>query len=144
VIVSVALIAAGGLALLTVRSMAYAIASSVDRSPARQSLARTAPRLHAVHDGSWHMSREAMMLYVEIALSIGIALSIVGLATTAALPGRQIVGALLAQTAALGSIVAPPVTVDVAGIRFRPAALGLGLAQLANLTFFVSAILALT
>jgi hypothetical protein len=141
VIVSVALIAAGGLALLTVRSMAYAFASSVDRRPARRSLARTVPRLH---DGSWHMSREAMMLYVEIALSIGIALSIVGLATTAALPGRQIVGALLAQTAALGSIVAPPVTVEIAGIRFRPAALGLGLAQLANLTFFISAILALT
>jgi hypothetical protein len=140
----VALIASGGLALLTVHSMAYAFASSVDRSPLRISPARMGARSHATQDGAWAASREATMLCLEIALSIGIALSIVGLAATAALPGRQVVGALLAQVAALGSLVAPPISVDIAGVRFRPAALGLGLAQLANLAFFVSAILALT
>ena len=141
---SVALAAAAGLALLTMRSMAYAFASSVDRCPPPASIARGQPRSVSVRQANWLTSRDALMLYLEIALSIGIALSIVGLAATAALPGRQVVGALLAQMAALGSLVAPPVSVSIGGIRFRPAALGLGLAQLANLTFFVSAILALS
>jgi hypothetical protein len=84
------------------------------------------------------------MLIVEIALSIGIALTSVGLASTAALPGTLLIGALLAQVAVLGSLVAPAITVDVRGVNVRPAALALGVSQLANLIFFVKAIQALS
>jgi hypothetical protein len=61
----------------------------------------------------------------------------------AALPGRMLVGALLAQFAVLGSLVAPAVTVRLGRTRIRPAAVALGVAQLANALFFVRAIYAL-
>jgi hypothetical protein len=55
-----------------------------------------------------------------------------------------LIGALLAQLAVLGALVAPAVTIDVRGVSFRPAALALGVSQLANLIFFIKAIQALT
>jgi hypothetical protein len=86
---------------------------------------------------------ETAVLLIEMLLSVGIALVTIGLAAMAALPGRMTVGALLAQVAVLGALVAPPVVVAFLGIRLRPAALALALAQLANLIFFVHAIRAL-
>lgn len=80
---------------------------------------------------------------IEIALSVGIALTTIGLASMAALPGRMLVGALLAQLAVLGSLIAPAVTVKVGTVGIRPAAVALGFAQLANALFFVKAIYAL-
>jgi hypothetical protein len=140
VIVWVALIAASAMTLLTLRSMAYAVANSVDARPrpttTRQSAARRARR-------SYFWSHEAALLLIEIALSVGIALTTIGLASMAALPGRMLVGALLAQLAVLGSLVAPAVSVKVGSTAIRPAAVALGLAQLANAVFFVRAIYAL-
>ncbi|MEX1157889.1 MAG: hypothetical protein WEC79_03035 [Thermomicrobiales bacterium] len=83
-------------------------------------------------------------MFVEIALSAGIALTTIGLASMAALPGRMLVGALLAQITVLGSLVAPAVSVKVGGIAVRPAAITLGVAQLANAIFFIKAIQALS
>jgi hypothetical protein len=87
--------------------------------------------------------REVFVLGVEIAITIGIALATVGLAAAAALPGHLLIGALLAQLAVLGALVAPPVVVRLGGLGIRPAAFGLGVAQLAQLAFFVRAIQAL-
>lgn len=140
VIVWVALVAASVMTLLTLRSMAYAVANSVDARPrpiaVQRSTARRARR-------NYFRSHEAALLIVEIALSIGIAMTTIGLASMAALPGRMLVGALLAQFAVLGSLVAPAVTVKVGDVSVRPAAVALGLAQLANALFFVKAIYAL-
>lgn len=83
------------------------------------------------------------MLICEILLSAGIATAVVGLASMAALPVRLIVGALLAQVAIVGALVAPVVAVPVGPVRVRPAAIALGLAQLANVVFFARAIQAL-
>ncbi|HEX5166213.1 MAG TPA: hypothetical protein VFV93_12505 [Thermomicrobiales bacterium] len=139
-VVWVALIAASAMTLLTLRSMAYAVANSVDARPrpsaARQSGTRRIRR-------SYLSSHEAALLMIEIALSVGIALTTIGLASMAALPGRMLVGALLAQLAVLGSLIAPAVTVKLGGIGVRPAAVALGVAQLANALFFVRAICAL-
>lgn len=142
-IVWIALTASAGLALLAFRSMAYAFSRTVEvrsEPPAR--------RTYAVLDGSstpgsYFRSPEATMLMVEILLSVGIALVTVGLAAMAALPGRMMIGALLAQFAVLGALTAPPTSVLVLGLRLRPAAIALGVAQLANLVFFVHAIRAL-
>jgi hypothetical protein len=139
VIVWVALIAASAMTLLTLRSMAYAVANSVDARPrptTRHSPARRARR-------SYFWSHEAALLLIEIALSVGIALTTIGLASTADLPGRMLVGALLAQLAVLGSLVAPAVSIKVGSTAIRLAAVALGLAQLANAIFFVRAIYAL-
>jgi hypothetical protein len=140
VVVWVALIAASAMTLLTLRSMAYAVANSVDARPrpitARRSVTKPARR-------SYLRSHEAALLMTEIALSIGIALTTIGLASTADLPGRMLVGALLAQLAVLGSLVAPAVTVRVGQTGIRPAAVALGVAQLANALFFVRAFYAL-
>lgn len=136
----VALLAASAMTLLTLKSMAYAVANSVD--------ARPQPRSAARHHGrrkqrGYLSSREAALLFLEIALSVGIALTTIGLASMAALPGRMLVGALLAQLAVLGSLFAPAVTVQVGASSVRPAAVALGMAQLANAIFFVRAIDAL-
>ena len=139
-VVWVALIAASAMTLLTLRSMAYAVANSVDARPrpvaGRRSSARRIQR-------SYFRSHEAALLLIEIALSIGIALTTIGLASMAALPGRMLVGALLAQLAVLGSLVAPAVSVKVGSTAIRPAAVALGVAQLANALFFVRAMYAL-
>jgi hypothetical protein len=140
VIVWVALIAASAMTLLTLRSMAYAVANSVDARP-RPTATRHSPVRRARRSYFW--SHEAALLLIEIALSVGIALTTIGLAATADLPGRMLVGALLAQLAVLGSLVAPAVSVKVGPTAIRPAAVALGLAQLANAVFFVRAIYAL-
>lgn len=88
-------------------------------------------------------SHEAALLMTEIALSIGIALTAIGLASMAELPGRMLIGALLAQLAVLGSLVAPALSVRVGSVAVRPAAVALGFAQLANALFFIKAIYAL-
>lgn len=139
-IVWVALIAASAMTLLTLRSMAYAVANSVDARP-RPTTTRQSPTRRARRSYFW--SHEAALLLIEIALSIGIALTTIGLASMAALPGRMLVGALLAQLAVLGSLVAPAVSVKIGSTAIRPAAVALGLAQLANAIFFVRAIYAL-
>lgn len=80
------------------------------------------------------------MLMVDILLSIGITAAVVGLASMAALPGHLIAGALLAQVAIVGALVAPSVSVRVGELNIRPAAVALGIAQLANVVFFWNAI----
>jgi len=82
-------------------------------------------------------------MVIEITMSFGIALLSIGLAAAAALPGTLLVGALLAQVAVLGALIAPPVLVRLLGVMVRPAALALGVAQLAHLAFFLRAIEAL-
>ncbi len=139
-IVWVALIAASAMTLLTLRSMAYAVANSVDARP-RPSAGQRASVRRKRRGYFW--SHEAALLMIEIALSIGIALTTIGLASMAALPGRMLVGALLAQLAVLGSLVAPAASVKVGSTAIRPAAVALGVAQLANALFFVRAIYAL-
>ncbi len=136
----VALIAASAMTLLTLKSMAYAVANSVDARP--QPVA--APRSPVRRDHRGYLSsHEAALLLLEIALSAGIALTTIGLASMAALPGRMLVGALLAQVAVLGSLFAPAVTIRLGSTSVRPAAVALGVAQLANAIFFVRAIDAL-
>lgn len=145
VILLVALSAASGLTFLALRSMMLAFAASVDSRPApiRAGVGRASRSPVARRKRGYLASHEAALLMMEIALSIGIALTIIGLASMAALPPRLMIGALLAQLAVLGSLVAPTVTVSVAGLSVRPAAMALAVAQLANIAFFVKAIHAL-
>ena len=132
----VALVAAGGLALFSARSLAFALARAVITHP-EPVRATTAER-----DETWSRS-QLLLLVVEIAMSLGIALTIVGLTAAAALPGRLLVGALLAQVAVVGALLAPPATTRLGGLRVRPAALALGVAQLAHIAFFLKALQAL-
>jgi hypothetical protein len=144
VIVWVALSISAGLALLALRSMAYAFTHSVVSEIEIERTTRHHARNQVAEQRDSHLSSgEATILIVEILLSIGIALVTVGLASMAALPGRLTIGALLAQIAVLGALIAPPVTVQVAGLRVRPAAIAMVVAQLANLVFFIHAIRAL-
>lgn len=136
----VALFASGALALLTLHSMAFAFANAFDPRPHRPIVPASRPRSVARRRRSYYASREAAMLMVEIALSVGIVLTIVGLASMAALPPMLMIGAMLAQVAVLGSLVAPPVTVRFLGVGVRPAAMALAVAQLANAAFFIKAI----
>lgn len=131
---------AAGLGLLSVRSMALAFSNTVDVNPrpvaSRGEVARR-------RKSSYLRSSEAAVLTIEVLLSVGIAAAVVGLASMAALPGHLIVGALLAQAAVIGALIAPAVTVHVGAVHVRPAAVALGLAQLANVVFFWNAIRAL-
>jgi hypothetical protein len=129
------------LALVSLRSMALAVAYTVDTRPPRTD--RPAPVMRRHPSSAVLTRREVFVLGVEIAITIGIALATVGLAAAAALPGHLLIGALLAQLAVLGALVAPPVVVRLGGLGIRPAAFGLGVAQLAQLAFFVRAIQAL-
>lgn len=135
-VIWVALAAAGGMALLSLRSVAFAFARTVDARPER-------PRALAATPDAPFSRRQAAMLVVEIGMSLGIALTIVGLSAAAALPGRLLIGALLAQLAVLGALLAPPTTVRCGAVRLRPAALALGVAQLAHVAFFLKAVQAL-
>lgn len=135
----VALIAASALAAISIRSMTVAFASTVDArasAPQQRSHAQPARRRYLA-------SGEAAVLAFDILLSLGIALLIVGLAAAAALPARLMIGALLAQVAVLCSLVAPPMSVSAGRVEVRPIAVALGIAQLANVVFFVRAIQAL-
>jgi hypothetical protein len=140
----VALSAAGGMALLSARSVAYAFARAVETQPDRpERLQRSRPAAVGVDvDRTWSRGQVALLI-VEIAMSLGIALTIVGLTAAAALPGRLLIGALLAQLAVLGALLAPPATLRLGGVRLRPAALALGVAQLAHVAFFLRALSAL-
>lgn len=140
VIVWVALLAASAMTVLTVRSMAYAVAHSIDARPRQARAAR--PRATRARRG-YMSSHEASLLLIEIALSIGIAMTSIGLASMAELPARMLIGALLAQLAVLGSLVAPAMSIRAGSIAVRPAAVALGFAQLANALFFAKAIYAL-
>jgi hypothetical protein len=83
------------------------------------------------------------MLVVEIAFSLGMTLMILGLAFTAAMPPNLMVGALLAQVAVIGALIAPPVDVRIGTLGLRPAAIALGIAQVAHVVFFLRAAQAL-
>jgi hypothetical protein len=132
---------AGVLALLSLRSMALAFSNTVDAHPRRSNAGvKTA---HARSPRSYLASGEAAILMLEVLLSVGITLAIIGLASMAALPGRMITGAVLAQVAVIGALVAPPQSITISRVAVRPAAIALGIAQLANVLFFVHAISAL-
>lgn len=139
-IVWVALAMALGLALLSLRTMAHAFGASVGPAPTMpMSRAQTTAPVRHERFGQG----QVWMMCVEIAFSIGITLMILGLAFAAAMPGHLLVGALLAQVAVVGSLVAPVYVVNVGGLGIRPAALALGVAQLGHAVFFIRAIQAL-
>jgi hypothetical protein len=142
VLLWVALGAASGLTVLTLRSMALAFSHAFAAQPSG-AVSGTARRPCARARRGYLGSQEAILLLTEIALSVGIVLTVVGLAAMAALPGYMMIGALLAQVAVLGSLVAPAVTVRIGSSNVRPAAMALAIAQLANVAFFIKAIYAL-
>ena len=138
----IGLITAVALALVSLRLMAYAFASSVGHvaePPRHDYLALS------VTEGKERpfQARQRWMLVVEIAFSFGMTLMILGLAFTAAMPPHLMAGALLAQVAVIGSLVAPPVDVQFGRRTIRPAAVALGIAQIAHVVFFVRAAQAL-
>lgn len=139
----VAVSVAAGLTLLSLRSMAHAFALSL--GPSQRS---TTLRPHGMIDeapaAEYRLGpSEFWMLLVEILFSVAITLLILGFAFAAAMPGRLMAGALLAQVAVIGALLAPAVAHDVRGFVVRPAALALGIAQLAHVAFFIRAMQAL-
>lgn len=140
-IVWAALAMALGLTLLSLRTMATAFGASVGRAPSMPLRPARASVEQRHHDR--YGRRQMWMMGVEIAFSVGITLMIVGLAYAAAMPGRLLVGALLAQVAVVGSLVAPVQVQTIGGIGVRPAAIALGVAQLAHAVFFIRAFQAL-
>lgn len=139
VLVLVALVAASALAAVSVRSMAVAFTRTVDARSVPMDVGtreRRKPRGYLAYG-------ETAVLVFDILMSLGIALLIVGLAAAAALPARLMAGALLAQVAVLCSLVAPQISLSVGRVQVRPVAIALGIAQLANVVFFVRAIQAL-
>ncbi|CAN5363736.1 hypothetical protein BH23CHL1_BH23CHL1_23760 [soil metagenome] len=139
-IVWVALAMALGLALLSLRTMAHAFSVSVGPVPSvPMNRAHSAASVRHERFGQG----QVWMMCVEIAFSVGITLMILGLALAAAMPGHLLVGALLAQVAVVGSLVAPVYVVNIGGIGIRPAAIALGVAQLAHAAFFIRAFQAL-
>ena len=139
-IVWVALAMAVGLTLLSLRTMAHAFGASVGPAP-------TMPTNRVpVAQASRHErfgERQVWMMFVEIAFSVGITLMILGMALAAAMPGHLLVGALLAQVAVVGTLVAPVYVLHVGSVGIRPAAIALGVAQLAHAAFFIRAVQAL-
>lgn len=135
-LVVVALVAASALTAVSVRSLAVAFAHTVD-SRSVPVEARPCNRRAA---RGYLASGEAAVLAFDIVMSLGIALLIVGLAATAALPGRLMAGALLAQVAILCSLVAPQISVSLGRLQLRPVAVALSIAQMANVVFFIRAI----
>jgi hypothetical protein len=140
VIVAVSVGAACALALLSLRSLAFAVSHSVGSRPAGSA---TSSRDYATLTSQALTRRQIATMLVEIAMSLSIALLSIGLAAAAALPASLLIGALLAQFAVLGALFAPPVQVTLGSITVRPAALALGIAQLAHVAFFLRAIEAL-
>lgn len=141
-IVWIGLLTAVVLAGVSLRLMAYAFGSSVGHiiEPARREFTH-----FAVSEGQERpfLARQRWMLVVEIAFSLGMTLMILGLAFTAAMPPHLMVGALLAQLAVIGALVAPPVGVQIGTLGLRPAAIALGIAQIAHVVFFLRAAQAL-
>ena len=140
-IVWAALAMAAGLALLSLRTMAHAFGASVGSAPSLP-----ANRTYPTRSTTRHArvgERQVWMLVLEIAFSVGITLMIFGLALSTAMPGHLLVGALLAQVAVVGSLIAPVQVWNLAGTGVRPAAVALGIAQLAHAAFFIRAFQAL-
>lgn len=135
----IAICAATGLLLLALRSMTFAFGAAVGSS-ARDHAVPLALEAEA-DQGDERLGRgEIVLLVTEIAFSLGMSLIIVGLAVSAALPPHLIVGALLAQVAVIGALVSPNVSYNAGSMVVRPAALALGIAQLAHVAFFVQAL----
>ena len=139
-VVTVAVGAACALAMLSLRSLAFAFSYSVAGRNVELSGRKCDRQDHLCNVLT---RRQIAVMVIEITMSFGIALLSIGLAAAAALPGTLLVGALLAQVAVLGALIAPPVLVRLLGVMVRPAALALGVAQLAHLAFFLRAIEAL-
>lgn len=140
VFIWIAAAAATGMMFLALRSMAYAFGASLGPAP-RQPIIPLESAETAHDNARTRLGRgEVWMLVLEILFSIGMILLIIGLAYTASLPAHLIAGALLAQVAVIGAVLAPPVAHAVAGFSIRPAALALGIAQLAHVAFFIRAI----
>lgn len=139
-IVWVALAMALGLALLSLRTMAHAFGASVGPVPTIPS--SRVPSAHVKRHERFG-ERQVWMMFVEIAFSVGITLMILGLAFAAAMPGHLLVGALLAQVAVVGTLIAPVYVLNVGNIGIRPAAIALGVAQMAHAAFFIRAMQAL-
>lgn len=141
-VVWAALAIALGLALLSIRSMAHAFGASV--GPAASVHVRAVPSTTSQPHYVDRYGRQQMwMMVVEVAFSVGITLLIVALAYAIAMPGRLLIGALLAQVAVVGSLLAPVQVYNVGRIGVRPAAIALGIAQLAHAAFFIRAVQAL-
>lgn len=141
-LILVSVVSAVSLTILSIRSMAYAFSAMFGPAPQESNLHLYRPA-EREHDGSRLGSGEILMLVLEIFFSLGITLIILGLAIAAAMPPHLLVGALLAQVAVIGALVAPPTSVSFAGIVMRPAAMALGVAQLAHVAFFIRAAQAL-
>ena len=136
-----ALAVALGLALLSLRTMAHAFGASVGPAPSSLAVNRAADTRPTRHERVG--ARQTWMLIIEIAFSIAITLMIFGLALSMAMPGHLLVGALLAQVAVVGSLIAPVQVWNLGGTGVRPAAIALGIAQLAHAAFFIRAVQAL-
>jgi hypothetical protein len=142
VIVWIGLMTAVVLTGVALRLMAYAFSSSIGHTvePPRSEYAH-----FTVSEGHERpfQARQRLMLLVEIAFSIGMTLMILGLSFTAAMPPNLMIGALLAQVAVLGTLIAPPLSVRLGTFDLRPAAVALGIAQIAHVVFFLRAAQAL-
>lgn len=134
---------AAALTIISLRTMAYAFAASFDQSQGTALLAPDGTIEEAPPIEARLGPTEFWMLLVEILFSIAISLLIIGFAFAAAMPGRLMVGALLAQVAVIGSLLAPSVGYRVGTVVVRPAAIALGIAQLAHVAFFIRAMQAL-
>lgn len=126
--------------LLALRSMAYAFGSTLGHAPRQPIIPLEAIDAPSDHVRTRLGRGEVWMLILEILFSIGMILLILALAYSASLPAHLIAGALLAQIAVIGAVLAPPVAHSFAGFSIRPAALALGIAQLAHVAFFIRAI----
>lgn len=83
------------------------------------------------------------MMLIEIGFSIAMVLMILGLSLAAAMPLHLMIGALLAQIAVIGTLIVPPTSWHIHALEVRPAAITLGIAQLAHAIFFIHALEAL-
>jgi peptidoglycan/LPS O-acetylase OafA/YrhL len=134
---------AAALTIMSLRTMAHAFAASFDASPATALLGADGSVRDMPSDHGRLGPTEFWMLLVEILFSIAISLLIIGFAFAAAMPGRLMIGALLAQVAVIGSLMAPAVGYRMGQVVIRPAAIALGIAQLAHIAFFIRAMQAL-
>lgn len=134
--------AAALLALLSLRSMAYAFGASLGPAPQESDLSFNQGS-SITYEPHTRYPTQAWMLLIEISFSIATTLMIVGLAFAAALDSQLFIGALMAQAVVVGALIAPPVSFKLGTVSVRPAAIALGLAQLILLVFFIQAMQAL-
>lgn len=138
-----AIAVAAGLTIISIRSMAFAFAASLDSSQPTTFLGPDGVVSEAPPADDRLGPTELWMLLVEILFSIAICTLIIGFAFAAAMPGRLMVGALLAQVAVIGSLLAPSIGYRIGSVIVRPTALALGIAQIAHVAFFIRAMQAL-